>query len=73
MMDTEVNYKTKKAFKEAFATNLRIWLLPDPLNTKFQGSGAVEGPQYPEMHKWYAAIEFNTDVNGRRYVTRIVS
>ena len=56
MAYTEVNYPTKKALKDAVArgeqVRLRRLMFPEPEN----GTAWVEGPQYPEPHRWYAEV-----------------
>ena len=57
-MYTSKNFKTKKAFKEAIANGEKISVFqpnnifntPTPVN----GVVCIEGPHYPEPHKWYA-------------------
>jgi hypothetical protein len=64
------NFQSKKAFKEAVAKGDKISLFqpnnmfgtPDPVN----GTYSVEGPHYPQPHKWYARV---TVVNG--FVTKV--
>jgi hypothetical protein len=51
------NYKTKKALKDAVATGEVVQcyqpgLGPDLSN--LTGKVYLEGPHYPEPHKWYA-------------------
>ena len=60
MAYTMKNYKTKKALKEDFAAGTIIAVYqpgglfgPDVKD----GTVAVEGPHYPEPHKWYAQVE----------------
>ena len=51
------NYKTKKAIKEAIAAGKHISVYQEgPFNTGDIDSGRVslEGPHYPEPHRWYA-------------------
>lgn len=59
-MYTTVNFKTKKALKEAIAAGKRIGVYqPGPFRqgTPQNGKVAVEGPHYPQPHKWYAQVE----------------
>jgi hypothetical protein len=52
------NFKTKKEFKEAVAKGHRVTVYqpnkfvasPEPT----EGAVQVEGPWYPEPHRWYA-------------------
>lgn len=53
------NYKTKKAFKEAVIRGDEMIIRE---NTPFgnpvfeNGTTSVEGPHYPEPHRWYASV-----------------
>ena len=60
MAYTDTNFRTKKALKEAVAAGKEV--------TVFQPGGffsaeirdgqhTVEGPHYPEPHRWYARVE----------------
>lgn len=52
------NYKTKKALKEAVANGEVVKVYsPGPYPAATQGQTFVEGPHYPEPHKWYARVE----------------
>lgn len=58
-MYTIRNFKTKKALKEAVAAGNLIGVYqPGGLDkvdyTKFSGIVTLEGPHYPEPHRWYA-------------------
>lgn len=54
---TETNFKTKKALKDAVAQGKEIRLYAPGLGTpKTEGVEFVEGPHYPEPHKWYAQV-----------------
>lgn len=49
------NYKTKKALKEALAAGKDVTVYQPGLGTvPKDGSISLEGPHYPEPHKWYA-------------------
>jgi hypothetical protein len=61
MAYTEKNYRTKKELKEAVAKGdvpVQPGLLGYDAN---DGNVVIEGPQFPEPHKWYAGV---TVVNG---------
>ncbi len=61
------NFKTKKAFKEAVEQGKPISLFQPGLGTiPENGTDVVEGPHYPEPHRWYAKV---TIVNGK--VTKV--
>lgn len=52
------NFKTKKALKEAVAQGKQVEVFsPGPFPAKQNGTEFVEGPHYPEPHKWYASVE----------------
>lgn len=64
-----INFKTKKAFKEAVASGQKIRvrsLEPQGESIVEAGVEAVSGPWYPQPHKWYAQA---TVVDG--YVTKV--
>jgi len=57
-MYTDVNYKTKKALKDAVAAGERVtYYQPGPFggNEPKNGTIAVEGPHFPQPHRWYAS------------------
>ena len=59
-MYTSINFKTKKAFKEAVKAGDRVRVFqPGPFNKGFVDSGThvIEGPQYPEPHRWYTSAK----------------
>jgi len=63
-MYTVVNFKTKKALKEAVAKKkiLRVFQPNDMFgNPKagatYTGNICLEGPHYPAPHKWYATAQ----------------
>lgn len=52
------NFKTKKALKEAVKAGERVAVFsPGPFLAKTNGTESVEGPHYPEPHRWYARVE----------------
>jgi len=62
-MYTSINFKTKKALKEAVAAGKKITLFSPGLGTpKQNGIEFVEGPHYPEPHRWYAQVEVRDGV-----------
>lgn len=66
-MYTSVNYKTKKALREAVAAGDKVSLWAPGLGRPaFNGTDSVEGPHYPEPHRWYAQV---TVENG--YVVKV--
>ena len=56
-MYTTKNYKSKKALKEAVKNGEAVRLFAPGLGSPPEnGSCAVEGPHYPEPHRWYASV-----------------
>ncbi len=54
-MYTRTNFKTKKALKDALAQGKRLEIFsPGPFPAPQNGHITLEGPHYPESHKWYA-------------------
>lgn len=57
-MYADINFKTKKAFKEAVAAGQQVGLFAPGLGApKQNGIESVEGPHYPKPHSWYARVE----------------
>lgn len=49
------NFKTKKALKEAVASDQQVDVYEPGLGqVPTNGKVYLEGPHYPEPHKWYA-------------------
>ena len=64
-MYTNYNFKTKKALKEGIEAGMSITIhQPGPFggNEPTNGTVCLEGPHYPEPHRWYATA---TIKNGR--------
>ena len=56
-MYTTINFKSKKAVREALAAGRELtYYQPGPFggNEPQDGTIYLEGPHYPEAHKWYA-------------------
>lgn len=65
------NPRTKKALKEAVASGEPVRLIntsPFVDHTGYTGRVAVEGPHYPEPHRWYASVDV---IDGR--IVKVVS
>ena len=67
-MYATINFKSKKALKEAVASGkkIRIYqpneIITNPKATpNYTGPAALEGPWYPAPHSWYASVRL---VNG---------
>jgi hypothetical protein len=57
-MYTHHNYRTKKQLKEAVASGDRVTLFaPGFGQPADNGTEFVEGPHYPEPHRWYAQVQ----------------
>jgi hypothetical protein len=64
-MYTSKNYKSKKALKEDIANGVKVsYFQPGPFggNVPMNGTITLEGPHYPEPHKWYAQAEVRDGV-----------
>ena len=57
-MYTQINFKTKKEFKEAVVAGRPVRLYAPGLGEpKRDGVEFVEGPHYPKPHTWYAEVQ----------------
>jgi hypothetical protein len=57
MAYTTTNFKTKKALKEAVKAGEQIGVFnPSNFTVNFNGTEYIEGPHYPEPHRWYAMV-----------------
>lgn len=57
------NFKTKKALKEAVASGQEVRIYsPGPFGCKTEGQEFLEGPHYPEPHRWYANVQVRNGV-----------
>jgi hypothetical protein len=59
-MYTTTNFKTKKAVKDAIARGEKLtYFQPGPFagNEPKDGRIFLEGPHYPEPHRWYAQAQ----------------
>lgn len=62
-MYCEINYKTKKAFKDAVSAGAKVALFAPGLGEpKQNGPEYVEGPHYPEAHTWYAEVQMKDGI-----------
>lgn len=56
-MYTERNFKSKKELKDAVAKGDKVRIYSPGVGTpKENGTEFVEGPHYPQPHKWYAQV-----------------
>ena len=61
---TDINFKSKKALKEAVKAGERVTVWqpgPFPLTPYSGNKVALEGPHYPEPHRWYATATIDSD------------
>jgi len=59
----DVNFKSKKALKEAVARGEQIGIFNPGLGTPtVNGSTCLEGPHYPAAHTWYAQVEMRDGI-----------
>lgn len=58
------NFKTKKEFKEATRKQVPMELIQPGLGdpAPHNGTVTVEGPHYPEPHRWYAQVTLRDGV-----------
>lgn len=62
-MYANINFKSKKEFKEAVASGKKITLYAPGLGApKRDGRETVCGPWYPQPHKWYAEVEMQDGI-----------
>lgn len=62
-MYTNINFKTKKALKEAVKAGQKITLFAPGLGQpKVNGIDYVEGPWFPEPHRWYAEVTMENGI-----------
>jgi hypothetical protein len=62
-MYTVTNFRSKKELKQAVSDGKRVELYAPGLGMpKANGIEFVEGPHYPEPHRWYAKVEMANGV-----------
>lgn len=58
-----INFKTKKALKEAVTSGEKIYLVANGVEKLSTNRDEyVEGPHYPEPHKWYAVVTLKNGI-----------
>ena len=56
-MYTTINFKSKKDLKEAVAKGVAVRLYAPGIGAPpTNGTCAVEGPHFPQPHRWYAEV-----------------
>lgn len=62
-MYCDVNFRTKKQLKEAVKDGREICVFSSgPWPAPENGFTSIEGPHYPEPHKWYAKVKVESGV-----------
>jgi len=62
-MYTTKNFKTKKALKDAVAAGEKVTLFAPGIGSPpTNGSCTVEGPHFPQPHRWYAEVTVENGV-----------
>ena len=62
-MYAEINFKSKKALKDAVKAGQTIRVFsPGPFPGQTNGNVCIEGPHYPEPHRWYASAVIKDSV-----------
>lgn len=57
MAYADVNFKTKKALKEAVAAGEEVGIFNPGLGVApTDGDASLEGPHFPAPHSWYARV-----------------
>lgn len=58
MAYSDINFKTKKAFKDAVKSGAKVSVFNPGFGGPVPSSGTVcvEGPHYPLPHRWYATV-----------------
>lgn len=64
MAYTVNNYKTKRELKADIKAGVVVKVFqPGPFGPDVKdGTVAVEGPHYPEPHRWYASVEVKNGI-----------
>lgn len=63
-MYTVKNYQTKKELKQDFANGkeIRVFQPNEMFPHNPNGETTIEGPHYPQPHRWYARVTIANDV-----------
>ena len=69
-MYTSTNYQTKKAMRDAVKSGeiVTVYQSGGFYPGKADGRVSIEGPHYPQPHKWYASVEIKDSV-----ITKVIS
>ena len=64
------NFRNKKDLKEAVKRGDKVTVFsPGPFPVSAAKRQTIEGPHYPEPHRWYAQVEVDENLR----VTKVVS
>lgn len=62
-MYTSINFKTKRALKDAVKRGNKLSVYqPGPFPAQTDGEISLEGPHYPDPHTWYASATIENGV-----------
>ncbi len=62
-MYTDINFKTKKALIEAFKAGQHLTTYqPGPFPGATSGTVVIEGPQFPQPHRFYVSVVIENSV-----------
>lgn len=62
-MYAEINFKSKKELKEAVKAGKQIAVFSPGLGSgRTEGRVTIEGPHYPEAHRFYATAEIKNGI-----------
>lgn len=68
-MYTDRNFATKKAFKDAVIAGKQVTIYqPNDMfgnpkaSPNYSGTATIEGPHYPQPHKWYAQVTLENGI-----------
>jgi hypothetical protein len=65
-MYTSINFKSKKALKDALKAGAKLTVYAPCLGTvPFNGETTLEGPHYPKPHTWYARVMMKDGIISR--------
>lgn len=60
MAYVNINFQTKKRFKECVKAGEAVYVQPNAFGgdgTYAPGKASIEGPWYPQPHQWYADVD----------------
>jgi hypothetical protein len=77
MAYSDINFPSKKALKEAVkawieGTGPRVGAYSPGTFPLTAGRTTIEGPHFPQPHKWYASVMIQ-DIEGNLIITKVIS